>query len=182
APWHATLGDIWHFAEKCLIRTAVALHKTRAASAAEIARGIVATRKSHEAGKPADLLERIAGIQGYADEHLGQAILNLGNKVATTLDLYQHVIPFAGNLIAPSHFYESFDHIHRVARVLLSPVIFAEDMDAIGTASANPMATGILAEEIRDSVFDRFGIRPFVTTIRLDYESWVSITRKHFEF
>ena len=181
ASWRATCGEIWHFAEKCVIQTAVALHKTRAASAAELAHGIVATRKSHEAGEPADLLEVIARIQGYAEEHLGHAILNLGNKVATALDLYQHVIPFAGNLIAPSHFYESFDRIHRIARVLLSPVIFAEDMDAIGTASINPIATRILAEEIRNSVFDRFGVRPFVTVTRIDYESWGSITRKHFE-
>ncbi len=182
ASWRATCGEIWHFAEKCVIQTAVALHKTRAASAAELAHGIVATRKSHEAGEPADLLEVIARIQGYAEEHLGHAILNLGNKVAATLALYQHVIPFAGNLIAPSVFYESFDHLHKIARVLLSPIIFAEDTDAIGTASINPMATKIVAEEIHRTVSNRFGIRSFVTTARLDYENWVSVTHKHFEF
>lgn len=178
---HATPGGIWHFAEKCLIRTAVALHQTRAANSADLARGIAAVRQSHEAGKPADLLEGIARIQGHADERLGMAILELGNRAASTLELYQHVIPFAGNLIAPSLFYEAFDQIHGIARVLLAPVTFAEEMVSIGTASINPMATLILAEEIRNSVFDRFGIRPFVTTTRLDYESWSSVTRKHFE-
>ena len=64
---------------------------------------------------------------------------------------------------------------------LLSPVIFAEDTDAIGIASINPVAASILAEEIRSSVYKRFGIRSFVTVARLDYENWAFLTRKHFE-
>jgi hypothetical protein len=60
-------------------------------------------------------------------------------------------------------------------------VIYAEDTDAIGTASINPFAAAILAEEIQSTVFKRFGIRPFVTIARLDYESWTFLTRKHFE-
>jgi hypothetical protein len=127
------------------------------------------------------LLEVVARIQGHDEEHLSRAILDLGNKVAATLPLFQPLLPFAGKLIAPSAFYDSFDHIHKIAKVLLSPVIFAEDTDAIGTASANPVASAILAEEIRTSVFKRFGIRPFVTTVRLDYESWTFLARKHFE-
>jgi hypothetical protein len=43
------------------------------------------------------------------------------------------------------------------------------------------VASGILADEIRNVVYKRFGIRPFVTTARLDYESWTFLTRKHFE-
>lgn len=132
-------------------------------------------------GKPSDLLEVIARIQGHDEEHLGRAILELSAKVAIAVSPYPPLIPFGGKLIAPSAFYESFDHIHRIARALLSPVIYAEDTDAIGTASANPVASAILAEEIRNSVFRRFGIRPFVTIARLDYESWTFLSRKHFE-
>ena len=60
-------------------------------------------------------------------------------------------------------------------------MIFAEDTDAVGTASINPVASMILADEIRAAVFKRFGIRPFLTVARLDYESWSFLTRKHFE-
>jgi hypothetical protein len=60
-------------------------------------------------------------------------------------------------------------------------VIFAEDTDAIGTASVNPVAAAILAAEIEAAVFKRFGIRPFLTVARLDYESWTFLARKHFE-
>ena len=181
-PPQSKRGDIWEFAETCLQQTAGALHEARAATPAEISQGIATARESHARNKPSDLIEVLARIQGHGEEHLGPAILELGNKVAGTLTPHAPLIPFGGKLIAPSAFYDSFDQIHKLARVLLSPVIFAEDTDAIGTASANPVAAAILAEEIRNSVFKRFGIRPFVTVARLDYESWTFLTRKHFEF
>lgn len=169
------------FAEECLLRTAEALQEARAASAAEINQAIATTRESHANGKPAELLETLARIQGHDEEHLSPAILELGNKVAQTRSPYAPLIPFAGKLIAPSAFYDSFDQLHKLARLLLSPVIYAEDTDSIGTASVNPVASAILAAEIENAVYKRFGIRPFLTVARLDYESWTFLTRKHFE-
>lgn len=174
-------ADAWDFAEACLQRTAEALHEVRAATPLEISQAVSTARESHALEKPCDLLEVLARIQGNGEEHLSPAILELGNKVATSIAPYAPLIPFGGKLIAPSAFYDSFDQIHRIARVLLSPVVYAEDTDAIGTASVNPLASAILADEIRSSVFKRFGIRPFVTIARLDYESWAFLSRKHFE-
>jgi hypothetical protein len=181
-PTQAIKGtEVWDFAEECLQRTAAALHECRAATPAEISQGIGTAREFHAAQKPADLLEVLARIQGHGEEHLSPAILELGNKVSGTLLPYAPIIPFAGKLIAPSAFYDSFEHIHRTARALLSPVIYAEDTDSVGTASVNPIASAMLADEIRANVFKRFGIRPFVTIARLDYESWTFLSRKHFE-
>jgi hypothetical protein len=174
-------GETRDFAEDCLLRTAEALHESRAASLAEINQGIARVRESHASGKPLDLLEVLARIQGHDEEHLGPAILELGNKVAHCLTPHAPLVPFAGKLIAPSAFYDSFDQIHKLARLLLCPVVYAEDTDAVGTASINPHAAAILAEEIQATVFRRFGIRPFITIARLDYESWAFLTRKHFE-
>lgn len=174
-------GDLWDFAELCLDQTAAALHEARAASPTEINQAIGTAREFHAEGKPADLLEVIARVQGHDEEHLSRAIGELGNKISVTLFPHPPLVPFAGKLIAPSAFYDAFDFLHKIARVLLSPVIYAEDTDAIGTASVNPIASAILAEEIHTSVFKRFGIRPFVTVARLDYESWAFLSRKHFE-
>lgn len=174
-------GDIWEFAEICLQQTAEALHQTRSGTPAEISQAISAIRANHASGIPSDLLEGLARIQGNDEEHISSAILNLGNRVASTLPISVPIIPFGGKLIAPSAFYESFDRIHKIARVLLSPVVYAEDTDAIGTASTNPIACTILGGEIHSQIYKRFGIRPFVTVARLDYESWAFLTRKHFE-
>jgi hypothetical protein len=173
--------DIWDFAEICLERTAEALHQVRAGTPAEISQAISNIREDHAREAPADLIESLARVQGHDEEHISLAILELGNKVATTLSITAPLIPFGGKLIAPSAFYESFDRVHKIARVLLSPVVYAEDTDAIGTASVNPIASAILAEEIGRQVYKRFGIRPFVTIARLEYESWTFLTRKHFE-
>ncbi len=176
-----TPGDLWDFADLCVQRTSDALHEARAATPAQLSQAISMARESQAAGRPSDLIEVLARLKGYDEEHLSPAILDLSNKVAATLTPYAPLLPFAGKLIAPSAFYDSFDQLHKLARVLLSPVIFAEDTDSIGTASVNPVASAILAEEIQSSVFKRFGIRPFVTVVRLDYESWTFLTRKHFE-
>jgi hypothetical protein len=174
-------GDLWDFAELCLNATAESLHESRAASTAEISQAISIAREAHAMQRPADLLDVLARVQGHGEEHISAAIFELSDKVASTLTPYAPLVPFAGKLIAPSAFYDSFDSIHKISRVLLSPVIYAEDTDSIGTASANPIASSILAEEIRNQVFKRFGIRPFVTIARLDYESWTFLARKHFE-
>lgn len=138
-------------------------------------------REAHALKNPADLIETLARVLGHGEEHLAPVILDLGNKVALTLPTYAPFIPFAGKLIAPSAFYDTFSHVHEGSRILLSPVIFAEDTDAVGTASINPVASMLLAEEIRNVAMKRFGIRPFVTVARLDYESWTFLCRKHFE-
>ena len=173
--------SLWEFAETCLLRTASALKEARAASPQEISQAVSTAREFHAKEKPSDLLEVLARVQGHDEEHLSPAILLLGDMVASTLTPYAPLVPFAGKLIAPSAFYDSFDQVHKIAKVLLSPVIYAEDTDALGTASANPVASAILAEEIRSAIYKRFGIRPFVTVARLDYESWTFPTRKHFE-
>lgn len=174
-------SDPWDFAELCLEQTAAAVHESRAASPTELNQAMNAARDFHMEDKPADLIEILARVQGHEEEQIGPAILELADKISSTLSPVPHEIPFCSKLIAPSAFYDSFDRIHEIARVLLSPVIFAEDTDAIGTASINPIASNLLAAEIGASVHKRFGIRPFLTVARLNYENWSFLTRKHFE-
>ncbi len=174
-------GDPWDFAQLCIEQTAAAIQECRGATPTELASAMGMARDLHNDNKPADLIEVLARVQGHEEENIGRALMDLANKVAATMSPAPPFIPFASKLIAPSAFYESFDRIHEIARVLLSPVLFAEDTDAVGTASMNPVACRLLADEIASAVQKRFGIRPFVTVARLDYESWSFLTRKHFE-
>jgi hypothetical protein len=168
-------------ADTCFVRTAQALSAARAAGDDEIKAALAIVRDSMGKGKPLDLLETLARVLGHEEERIGGVILSLSDAVASTMTPAPASIPFASKLIAPSAFYDSFDAIHELGKLLLTPVIFAEDTDAIGTGSVNPIAAQMLGEEIHRAVAKRFGIRPFITTARMEYESWAFLCRKHFE-
>lgn len=167
--------------ETCFVRTAEALSASASASDSEIQEALLTVRNSMEKGKPLDLLEALARVKGHDEERIGAAILALSDAVASTMNPAPACIPFASKLIAPSAFYDSFDSMHALGKLLLTPVIFAEDTDAIGTGSVNPIAAQMLGEEIHQAVAKRFGIRPFITTARMEYEAWAFLCRKHFE-
>jgi len=175
---HANVGEL---VEACIGQTAEALVQTRAARQIDVLHAAEAVRTAHAQGQPQDLMEVVALIQGRDAPDLGALVEALGDRVASTLNPSPHMIPFAGRLIAPSGFYESFEQIHKLARTLLAPVIFAEDTGSIGVGSVNPIAAAILAWKIQELVARRFDIRPFVTVTRLDYESWTHLTHRHFE-
>lgn len=165
---------------RCLQATAEALHLAGAASDREILDAVRLTEEHARHDRPLDLLDALARIQGADEQHAGPVIGRLSAAVASTMIPCPPLVPFAGKLIAPSSFYESFQQILALGRALAAPVLFAEETDAIGTGSVNPVAARILADEIHAAVARRFGIRPFLTVVRLDYESWAFLTRKHF--
>lgn len=173
-------GSIQEAVGECITRTAEALRSTGAASEHEIAAALTAAHEAMVEDTPYELIEGVARAQGHQEEYLSGAILTLSAAVASTLSPSPPLIPFAAKLIAPSAFYESFEAIHQLGRALVAPVIYAEDTDAIGTASINPIAALILAEEILAAVDRRFGIKPFLTVARMDYENWAFLSRKHF--
>jgi hypothetical protein len=173
-----TLADV---VETCFVRTAEALSHAAAASNEDIFKALTICREAQSMGKPVDLIEELARVLGYDEEHVSRAISELSAAVASTMHPIPPHIPFASKLIAPSSFYESFDALHKLGKALLVPVLYAEDTDAIATGSVNPMAASIFAEEIYQAVAKRFGIRPFMTVVRMDYESWPFLCRKHFE-
>lgn len=173
----ADAADIF---ESCLEKTGQALIAVKAASPSELADAVELCRKSKSENRPIDLLEAIAKVQGRNESQIGETVNALAEKIAITLNTVPPLIPFAAKLITPTGFYESFNRIHRIATEILVPVIFVEDTDAIGVASVNPVAAEMLAQTIQDAVSRRFGIRPFMTTVRIDHESWSFLTRKHF--
>ena len=174
-------AHIEELVEACIEQTGEALIQTHAASRADVLHAMDTVRQAQAQGQPSDLLAAIAQLHGAGGDDLAMAVEALSARLAATLNPSPQLIPFAGRLIAPTAFYESFDRLHKLARALLTPVIFAEDAGSIGVASANPIAATLLAGKIQDLVSRRFDIRPFLTIARLDYASWTFITHKHFE-
>ncbi|WP_193211056.1 hypothetical protein [Luteolibacter marinus] len=174
-------GGVLDLLHSCMEQTIQAIQATGIATDTETARVRTVFERSVSQGEPLDLLEILARVQGTEEEHMGVEVARITHAVSQVIHPSPPLVPFAGKLIAPSAFYESFDHLHKVARALLAPILYAEDTDAIGTGALNPVAARIMADEILATVDRRFAIKPFVTSVRMDYESWTFLTRKHFE-
>jgi len=164
----------------CVEQTLAAFKEAGLASGVELEKVKLRYRDKLDNDEPADLIEVLARIQGTDEEHMGIEVSRISHGVATALNPSPPLIPFAGKLIAPSAFYEAYTQLHELAAALRSRVLFAEDSDAIGTGALNPVAARIMAAAIREGVNRRYAIRPFVTAVRLDYESWNFLNRKHF--
>ena len=173
-------GDIDACLEECLDKTVRAFTAASLATAEEIDRLRERFSQRIADEKPADLIEILARLQGTEEERMGIEVARISHGVASVINPSPPLIPFAGKLIAPSAFYEAYTQLHELSKALLSPVIFAEDTDAIGTGGLNPVASLIMADRILAVVNRRFAIRPFVTAVRLDYESWNFLGRKHY--
>jgi len=165
---------------ECLELTIEAFEKSKVASGEEIARVRLRFGHAMNSEEPVDVIHLLARLQGTEEERMGIETARISHAVAGVIAPSPPLIPFAGKLMAPSSFYEAYTQLHELARALLSPVIYAEDTDSIGTGALNPIAARIMAEEIRAAVSRRFGINPFTTAVRTDYDSWTFLSRKHF--
>ena len=167
--------------EECLQRSATVLFQHQVAEKADLIHAVNLARQSNSHGHPADLLEILARHLGHEEPEFSRVIASYGEKIAATLIPSPPSIPFAGKFIAPNAFYESFPELRQLGHALMAPVIYAEDSDAIGTAAINPIAAAIMGEEITAAVVRRYNIRPFVTSVILEYPSWTETVRKHFQ-
>lgn len=173
-------ADVEACQAECLEKTIRAFQAAGLANEEEIGRLRQRFAQRIAEGQPADMIEILARLQGTEEERMGIEVARIAHGVAGVVNPSPPLIPFAGKLIAPSAFYEAYTQLHELSKALLSPVIFAEDTDAIGTGGLNPIASLIMAERILSVVNRRFAIRPFVTAVRLDYESWNFLGRKHY--
>ncbi|MEP4078730.1 hypothetical protein [Haloferula sp.] len=165
---------------ECLELTIEAFENSKIASGEEIARVRLRFGHAVTAEEPVDIIHLLARLQGTEEERMGIETARISHAVASVISPSPPLIPFAGKLMAPSSFYEAYTQLHELARGLLSPVIYAEDTDSIGTGALNPIAARIMADEIQSAVSKRFGINPFTTAVRTDYDSWTFLSRKHF--
>ena len=165
---------------ECLELTIDAFETSKIASGEEIARLRLRFGHAINDEEPTDLIHLLARLQGTEEERMGIETARISHAVAGVIVPSPPLIPFVGRLIAPSSFYEAYTQLHDLAKALISPVIYAEDTDSIGTGALNPIAARIMAKEIGAAVNRRFGITPFTSAVRTDYDSWCFLSRKHF--
>jgi hypothetical protein len=164
----------------CLRESFAVLSSAGLATETELARTRHALEQAAAHGPPGDILETLARVQGAHPESLGAEVTLICNAVGRAVSPALPVIPFAAKLMAPTAFYGSFPNLQALAKMLMAPIIYAEDTDALGVGALNPIAAKIMAEEIVATVDERLGLKPFVSAVRMEYEGWGFLTRKQF--
>lgn len=82
----------------------------------------------------------------------------------------------------PSHsLYVQCPALRGACEMLQCPAICAND-DIVHVAALNPFAGMVAAEWIRhDAALTRFGERPFVFTLMVEFTSWTTLRQRHFD-
>ena len=131
-------------------------------------------------GKPSEIFETITRLSTVAPRDIPDFIAGLGLAVAKTLRQRVPLVPNLTRLVPPSAFYTDFPELAIAARALLVPVLYSEDHEAIGLGSVNPVPALELAQMIERELPTETGVMPFVSVVRLDYDTWRTLLEKHF--
>lgn len=164
----------------CMDRTMRGLQIAGLATDEEMQKARQRVEQQIDMGNSAEFLVELAHVRSVSPAQMSGLIEKLSLALADTLPSPPPLIPFAGKLIAPNHFYETFEQLHRLGRALLCPILYAEEADVIGVGSINPMVAKFFTDEVRLTVERRLRIRPFMTTARMDFDGWMYLTRKQF--
>ena len=130
---------------------------------------------------PAEPLERLAVLD--SDEE-GQYQFTVERWSAMLANLVHPVMPpapFAASMVTPNSFYEKYQPIYDLARSFKCPILYNEDADVIGLGSINPVTATIFAQAAHAYISETLKISPFITCVRIGYDSWRKLNEKHFE-
>jgi hypothetical protein len=131
-------------------------------------------------GRESEVFETITRLSTIAPREIPDFMAGLGLAVAKTLKERAPVIPGLQRTPLPVVFADAYPELFDLARALLCPVLYSEDNEVIGVGSVNPIPAITLARAIAAAVHDRTGLKPYVTAVRLDYDSWRALLEKHF--
>jgi hypothetical protein len=136
--------------------------------------------KAWKQGLAAEPLFKLAALEDDDESQYEASIERWSAVLASLVTPVMPPAPFASKMMTPSAFYEKHEPIFELARSLQCPVLYNEDADVIGVGSINPVTCTIFAQAVHAYVSDSQGILPYITCVRLNYESWNALNAKHF--
>lgn len=128
----------------------------------------------------AEPLFRLAAIEDDDESQYEASIERWSTMLASLVTPVMPPAPFAARMATPSAFYEKHEPIYDLGRSLQCPILYNEDADVIGLGSINPVTATIFAQAIHAYVSETQNIKPYITCVRLNYNSWKTLTNKHF--
>lgn len=128
----------------------------------------------------AEPLFRLAALEDDDESQYEASIERWSTVLASLVTPVMPPAPFAAKMMTPSAFYEKYEPLYDLARSLMCPILYNEDADVIGLGSINPVTATIFAQAVHAFVAGSQDIVPYITCVRLNYESWKTLTAKHF--
>ncbi|QQL44485.1 hypothetical protein [Sulfuriroseicoccus oceanibius] len=127
-----------------------------------------------------EVFETIVRLSTTSPRDIPQFIRQLGDAVSKTLERNVPYVPLAGRLQKPSAFYERHDSVKPLCKALLTPILYAEESEVIGIGSINPKAAFVASELVANAVSATEPVKPFMSVVRVDYDTWKTLLEKQF--
>lgn len=128
----------------------------------------------------ADLLPKMAELQGVEEDSRAGAVEEWTRKMTFALKKRFPLIPFAGGMPNPTAFCDRYPELFEIAKSLKVPILFAEDSDVVGLGVINPALADVITEEFVQAIFKKDIVRPFVSVVLLDFKTWTLMCRRLF--
>lgn len=168
----------WH--TYALQQSSAAFLKANIASQEEMTQISERCMQSWSQNLPAEPLHRLAVLEDDDESQYEASIERWSTMLASLVTPIMPMAPFAASMMTPSAFYEKYEPIYELARTFQCPILYNEDADVIGVGSINPVTVTIFAQALHAYVKETQNISPYITCVRLNYESWNNLNSKHF--
>lgn len=131
--------------------------------------------------RPWDALEFLAALRVRNADERPVEVERLGRALSQVMGQPLALIPFGNRMQPPAGFLELNPDIVHECRKSLTPLLFAEESEAIGVGSINPVALRIISKKIVADVERRSGIKPIVSRMLLHHDGWLTLCQKQFD-
>ena len=130
--------------------------------------------------RPWDPLEFLTALRVDDPDARPLEVEQLGRALSQTMGQQLALVPFASRMSTPSAFYDLHENLLVECRRVMTPILYAEESESIGVASINPVALGIAAEIIMQTLGEKTGTTPVVSRILLHHDGWMSLCQQQF--
>lgn len=130
--------------------------------------------------RPWDSLEFLAALRVRDADARPVEVERLGRALSQVMGQPLTLIPFGNRMQPPATFLEANPDLVIECKKSLTPLLFAEESEAIGIGSINPVALRIVSKKIVANVEQRFGTKPIVSRMLLHHDGWITLCQKQF--
>lgn len=128
-----------------------------------------------------DILPVMAQLRGIEEAERIEIVNKWARAIAPIVKKRYSLIPFAGKLLGNSSLFKNYGTLLKAAEMLKCPLIYSEDVDALGFGTLNPVAGARLSEFVVEYLNQQTGVSPYVSIFLLDLPTWEMICRRQFE-